>query len=127
MANEAVPGSGMARADVELGGPGWRLRTRLTAPAGRTDRRQLLPRVRALSDASADAAQRGSEKQGQPVSCRAGCAACCRQIVLLSETEARYLRDLVEGPLEPRRALARARFKGIDGPTESRKDMSAAP
>src|SRR5262249_15943606 len=44
------------------------------------------------------------------VSCKKGCGACCRQLVPVSQVEARYLRDLVEQLPEPRRSQIRARF-----------------
>jgi Fe-S-cluster containining protein len=110
MSDQPTSGADTVSGDVELSGPGWGLRARLTVPAGPTDRLGLLPMVRALSDAASDMAQRSSERQGRPVSCRAGCAACCRQIVLASEAEARRLRALVEALPEPKRAEVRARF-----------------
>jgi Fe-S-cluster containining protein len=109
MADEALSDD-MATGNVELAGPGWRLVAQLTAPRGPSDRRRLLPMARSLSDAAADLAIRGAESVGRPVSCRAGCAACCRQMVLISETEARQLHDLVEALPEPRRSEIRARF-----------------
>src|SRR5262249_22959818 len=48
--------------------------------------------------------------KGQPISCKAGCAACCRHLVLVSDIEARALADLIENMPEPRRSTVRARF-----------------
>ena len=48
----------------------------------------------------------GRARRGRPrgvrVSCRAGCGACCRQLVPIAEAEARRIRDLVEAMPEPR-------------------------
>ncbi|MBM3620401.1 MAG: YkgJ family cysteine cluster protein, partial [Alphaproteobacteria bacterium] len=44
------------------------------------------------------------------ISCAAGCGACCRQPVPVSDVEAWWLIDLVEKMPEPRRAVIRARF-----------------
>jgi Fe-S-cluster containining protein len=97
-------------ADVELGGPGWRLRTRLTAPMAGVSRRQMLPLARSLSEAATEMACRRTTEQGQPISCKAGCAACCRQAVFVLPEEARLLRDLVEAMPEPRRTAVKSRF-----------------
>jgi Fe-S-cluster containining protein len=103
----------MVSADVELGGPGWRMQARLTAPVAPVTRRQMLPLVRSLSDAAVDIACQGARDQGQPVSCKLGCAACCRQAVIVAPEEARLLRDLVEAMPEPRRSTVKARFAEI--------------
>ena len=50
------------------------------------------------------------ERSGASISCRAGCGACCRQVVPITETEARHVRDLVEAMPEPRRQQIRERF-----------------
>ena len=47
--------------------------------------------------------------RGEAISCKAGCGACCRQLVPVSETEAHHLRDVVEAMPEPRRAAVTAR------------------
>ena len=52
----------------------------------------------------------GAAVGGQPVSCRAGCGACCRQIVPISETEARYLGELVAAMPGDQRQRVTARF-----------------
>ena len=50
------------------------------------------------------------EQAGLAVSCRKGCGACCRQVVPVSQPEARRLGALVDGLPEPRRSAVRARF-----------------
>ena len=51
-----------------------------------------------------------AEKSGKSISCKAGCGACCRQLVPITPTEAYNLRDLIESLPEPRRSDIRARF-----------------
>src|SRR5262249_43913345 len=46
----------------------------------------------------------------QPISCRKGCGACCRQAVPITTVEARRLRELVDELPEPRRSEVQARF-----------------
>lgn len=70
----------------------------------------LLPVLRQLNDALIHAAVREVESQGRRVSCRAGCGACCRQMVLISETEARFLADLISAMPDEQRERMTARF-----------------
>jgi Fe-S-cluster containining protein len=97
-------------ANLELAGPNFRLGAAITVPTGPTYVRSLLPMVQALTDAVVDAATRHVQEQGQSISCKQGCAACCRQLAPVSETEARQVADLVEQLPEPRRAQVRGRF-----------------
>jgi Fe-S-cluster containining protein len=97
-------------ANFELAGPGFRMRAAITVPSGPTSVRALLPMVQSLTDAVVDAASRHVKDEGKLISCQQGCAACCRQLVPLSETEARQVADLVECLPEPRREQVRGRF-----------------
>jgi Fe-S-cluster containining protein len=97
-------------ADVELSLAGRRLRMKLTVPTGPTTWRLMLPLVQDLTNRVVDAAVQEVEEQGQRVSCKKGCGACCRQLVPISEVEARGVRDLVEDLPEPRRTRVRTRF-----------------
>src|SRR5687767_14514875 len=88
--------------DVELTTAEFQLKFRVTVPADPTPLRRMLPLVQALADAVVDGTCRASAKQGQPISCRAGCGACCRQLVPIGEVEAQHLSDLVRALPEPR-------------------------
>ena len=70
----------------------------------------LLPVLRDLSETIVAAAMRGIEREGKSVSCRAGCGACCRQIVPISEPEARAIAALVEAMPPERRDRVKRRF-----------------
>ena len=82
-------------------------------PAAATRPRRLLPLLREMEEEIVDRASRASADRGEPVSCRAGCGACCRQIVPISKTEAHVVRELVEAMPEERRATIRARFEQV--------------
>jgi Fe-S-cluster containining protein len=97
-------------ARIALNGPTWKLSLEVTVPRGPTRLRQLVPLARTLADGVADATAAALAEQGRPVSCGKGCAACCRQLVMISEVEAYGLRDAVEALPEPRRSQTRARF-----------------
>jgi Fe-S-cluster containining protein len=97
-------------ANVELGVGDWRLEARLTVPAGPTSLRVVLPVIQSLADGMVNLAVKATESKGETISCKKGCGACCRQLVPISEVEARRIRDLVEEMPEPRRSEVRARF-----------------
>jgi Fe-S-cluster containining protein len=96
--------------EVALSGPDWRFQAKLTVPTGPMRFAQALPLVRALADTVVKAAAKASEDKGEKISCKAGCGACCRQLVPISEIEARRIGELVEAMPEPRRTEIRARF-----------------
>ncbi|HKU94287.1 MAG TPA: YkgJ family cysteine cluster protein, partial [Vineibacter sp.] len=86
----------------------------LPMPAGEVSAVDMLPAFRAYTDAMVDQAIDYSASEGKPVSCRAGCAACCRQFVVISTTEARRIAALVDAMPEPRRSEVHARFEHVD-------------
>jgi Fe-S-cluster containining protein len=74
----------------------------------------MLPTFRAYTDAMVDESIAYAAAEGKPTSCRAGCAACCRQFVVISAPEARRIASLVEAMPEPRRSLVQSRFADAD-------------
>lgn len=72
--------------------------------------RFLLPMVQQIAGSLVDLAVDAIQRNGAAVSCKAGCGACCRQVVPITETEARHIRDLVEAMPESRRQQVRGRF-----------------
>ena len=72
--------------------------------------RILLPLVQHLANAVVSLAEAAVKDAGKAISCRAGCGACCRQLVPVSRTEAHHLNDLIEAMPEPRRQVVRDRF-----------------
>jgi Fe-S-cluster containining protein len=83
----------------------------LAAPAGPATLEDLLPIFQGLSNLFTARGVARAEAQGRAVTCRAGCGACCRQLVPVSETEAHALAALVEAMPEPRRGQVQARFE----------------
>ena len=80
-------------------------------PDGRVRLDELLPALRAIDDRLIDATVARHEAAGERVSCRTGCAACCkRQPVPVSPPEAFALARLVDALPEPRRSAVRAAF-----------------
>jgi len=64
-------------------------------PAGPTNLTQILPVLQALDDSFIDGAITPINATGSGASCKAGCGACCRQIVPLSLFEAEALADWI--------------------------------
>ncbi len=73
----------------------------------------LLPAVRAIADSVVAQACRDVAAKGLSVSCRAGCGACCRQPVPISESEAFALAALIRTWPEARRRRVEARFQDV--------------
>jgi Fe-S-cluster containining protein len=71
---------------------------------------ELLPVLEQLTDSVVDASVARERREGRMVSCRAGCGACCRQIVPIAESEARRLAAVVGEMPEERRQTVEARF-----------------
>lgn len=79
-------------------------------PAGRTNLTQLLPIIQSLENAIIDRVGEEAQEAGTPVSCRAGCGACCRQLVPVSFFEAEALTEWMKSLPEERRAELQQRF-----------------
>ena len=107
-----APGERQQTGRVVLVVGGERVPLELTVPAAPVSVERLLPILRGLSSLFAERATNRLEAEGRAVSCRAGCGACCRQLVPLSPSEARALASLVDALPEPRRSLIRGRFEG---------------
>jgi Fe-S-cluster containining protein len=74
----------------------------------------LLPFAQQLTNELTSASIRAVEKEGKQISCKAGCGACCRQLVGISLVEARDLTRVVNEMPPERQAIIRERFaKGI--------------
>ncbi len=97
------------RAEVQLGDQGFRMTLPVPASPIRPD--QLLPVLQEVTDHLVQRCTEALAEEGIEVSCRAGCGACCRQIVPISHPEGRNLVELVAGLPQPRRAAVLARFR----------------
>lgn len=67
----------------------------------------------AITDGVTKIAAEHAAREGERISCKEGCAACCRQIVPLAPAEAVALADCVEAMPKERREQVRARFDAI--------------
>jgi Fe-S-cluster containining protein len=79
-------------------------------PTGRTTLTELLPIVQGLENAVVGRVADEAQAAGTPISCRAGCGACCRQLVPVSFFEAEALVAWMNTLPEERRAELEERF-----------------
>ena len=100
--------STLARIGFTLGGD--RFDAHVEVPAGDARPRDLLPAAYVLTEEIVGRGVQRVAQGGAAISCRKGCGACCRQVVPVSQPEARHLSDVVAALPEPRRAAVRARF-----------------
>jgi Fe-S-cluster containining protein len=82
----------------------------VSVPASPTGAEALLPMLRAFSSEIVAVAVHREQAAGRQISCRAGCGACCRQLVPLSLTEARQLQELVSELPDAHRERVLPRF-----------------
>ena len=84
------------RFEVALNTPAGRLTTAIDVPTGFIPITSIVPLTRRLGDEAAELEVQQVIAAGQAISCRKGCAACCRMLVPLSAPEAFALREYVE-------------------------------
>ncbi len=103
-------GSHFVKATFAIPVGGASLQASAQLPAGETTLTQLLPIIQNLENAIVGKITEEAEQAGQPISCRAGCGACCRQMVPVSLFEAEALTEWMRTLPEERRAELAARF-----------------
>lgn len=96
--------------EVKLRINGQPVEMQLTVPAFPVKAQRMLPIFQKMSSAVVDVSANFAVESGKTISCKAGCGACCRQAVPISEVEAYHVADLVEAMSEPRRTEVRQRF-----------------
>jgi Fe-S-cluster containining protein len=84
------------RFEVALNTPAGRLTTAIDVPTGFIPITSIVPVTRRLGEEAAQLEIQHATEAGKTISCRMGCAACCRMLVPLSAPEAFALREYVE-------------------------------
>jgi len=82
----------------------------LTIPADPVRPSAMIPAFQSMTNALVGQAIGRTDAEGKPVSCNAGCWACCRHLIPLTEGEAHYLAGVVNAMPAQRRAEVRRRF-----------------
>ncbi len=93
------------RFEVALNTPAGRLTTAIDVPTGLIPITAIVPVTRRLGEEAAQLEAQQAIEAGQTISCKMGCAACCRMLVPLSPPEAFSLREYVEQLPNDRRSL----------------------
>ncbi len=75
---------------------------------------ELVPLAQRFTDATVDAAIEQEQREGRAISCRAGCGACCRQLVPVSPPEAFHLANHLLSLEEAQRDAFLARFDSVE-------------
>lgn len=83
------------RFEVALNTPAGRLTTAIDVPTGLIPITAIVPVTRRLGEEATQLEAQQAVEAGQTISCKMGCAACCRMLVPLSAPEAFALRDYV--------------------------------
>jgi Fe-S-cluster containining protein len=81
---------------------------------GATPLVDLVPFALELTNLTVKSAGRREQAAGRSISCRAGCGACCRQMVCLSVPECLYLTDVIESLENECRQEVLARFRAAE-------------
>jgi Fe-S-cluster containining protein len=79
-------------------------------PAGQTNLTQILPVIQSLENSLIEGVTAQYAEAGRTVSCKAGCGACCRQMVTLSIFEAEALAVWIRSLPEPQQQQLELRF-----------------
>lgn len=98
------------RASLKMSIAGRPIEIEIDVPVGPSKPRHLVPLLQWLTNEVVDIACEKVAAEGKAISCRAGCGACCRQLVPASQAEAYRLSELVEQFPETRRSIVRERF-----------------
>lgn len=86
------------------------LEMQMTVPAKPVKPQRMLPVFHQMANAFVGMSVDAVEAAGKKISCKTGCAACCRHAVQLAEIEAYQLAELVAEMPEPRQSTIRRRF-----------------
>ena len=95
------------RFDIVLNTPAGQLSSALDVPTGFVPITAIVPAMRRLGEEAERLEEQRAAGAGRTISCRIGCAACCRMLVPLSPPEAFALKDYVDSlPAERRHHIA---------------------
>lgn len=107
---DALTVSNTISASAELLIGGYKLKLNLVVPTNEVPPESLMPALRELCNQVADGVVQIAQDNGEELSCKQGCGACCRQYVPVSPAEARLMVELVEEMPEPGRSIIKQRF-----------------
>jgi Fe-S-cluster containining protein len=98
---------------VELMTPTGSIKGKVRVDTGPLRLSELVTTAHELTGVLAARAHKREAMEGKQITCRAGCASCCRQMVPMSPPEAFYLMDMIDN-LDPlRKAFVLGRFESV--------------
>jgi Fe-S-cluster containining protein len=100
----------LAPLGFELAVDGHPLKVEAELPVRPTTPKRVLPLFQRLTDAIVARGAAEAVAGGKAISCKAGCGACCSQIIPISVTEARRLAEVIAESPPARRDALKARF-----------------
>src|SRR4029079_12809330 len=106
----SMAGSGQSTATLRLKVGNLGIAHPITVPTAAVPATEVLPALQGLVNAVVGAATEAD----LTISCRKGCAACCRHLVPISRTEGEALLALVDAMPKERRKAVRARFASAE-------------
>jgi Fe-S-cluster containining protein len=107
------------RFEIALNTPAGRVTTSLDVPTGFVPITAIIPVTRRLGEEAAKLEEQRARELGKNVSCRMGCAACCRMLVPVSAPEAFALRDYIEHLPAERRSMVLRRIADTNAALKS--------
>lgn len=114
-------GSQFALMSVALTTPSGVLRGKVSVDTGPMRLAELVPTACELTNVLVSEAAHREQKAGRQISCRAGCGACCRQMVAISPPEAFYMMDMLDSFEPSHRAQVMERIDHIVNELERHK------
>ncbi len=97
--------------NVTLSVNGTPLEMQMTVPARPVKPQRMLPIFQRMADSFVEMGVSAAASDGRGVTCRAGCGACCRQMVPIPEFEAYRIAEMVDEMPEDRRTEIKRRFE----------------
>ena len=110
MDEQLPPSQQTVTVDFTVGVGDGKFTASATVPAGKTNLTQILPVIQSLDSSFIDGITAQLAQVGRTVSCKAGCGACCRQMVALSIFEAEALAAWIRTLPEARQEQLAQRF-----------------
>lgn len=106
------------RLHLSVNTPAGEVHTQVEVPTGFVPLTSIVPTLRAVGERAIALEQARAEATGLAISCRMGCAACCRMLVPVSPPEAFALVDAVHNLPDPQRQHVQARIETTRGRLE---------
>lgn len=103
-------GSSVEHFQVSLETPAGRITTEVSVPTGAVPVTAIVPLMRSLGQEAQQLEEARTLARGESISCRKGCAACCRMLVPLSVPEAFALQASIERLSDEKQRHLRARL-----------------